>query len=187
MTAPENAYSQRYTDALGWAAELHRGQRRKGKPVPYIAHLIAVSALVWEDGGSENQAIAALLHDAIEDAGQSQASIAARFGEEVAAIVVDCTDTAGPVEPGAEKEPWLLRKTSYLASLAGLEGSAWYLLRVQQALSHRLPESRSTALLAEAVQELLSSEPYRRLVPHGIAPAVWAASYLERPEAHPQP
>jgi hypothetical protein len=58
---------------------------------------------------------------------------------------------------------------------------------VQQALSHRLPECRSTALLAEAVQELLSSEPYRRLVPHGIAPAVWAASYLERPEAHPQP
>jgi hypothetical protein len=141
----------------------------------------------------------------------------------VAAIVVDCTDTAGPVEPGAEKEPWLLRKTRYIASLedkpqtsllvtaadkahnardlvldarsnpndwerftAGLEGSAWYLLRVQQALSHRLPECRSTALLAEAVQELLSSEPYRRLVPHGIAPAVWAASYLERPEAHPQ-
>ena len=111
MTASEFAHSQRYTDALGWAAELHRGQRRKGKPVPYIAHLIAVSALVWEDGGSENQAIAGLLHDAIEDAGQSQASIAARFGEEVAAIVVDCTDTAGPVEPGAEKEPWLLRKT----------------------------------------------------------------------------
>jgi hypothetical protein len=70
---------------------------------------------------------------------------------------------------------------------AGLEGSAWYLLRVKQALSHRLPESRSTALLAEAVQELLSSEPYRRLVPHGIAPAVWAASYLDRTEAHPQP
>lgn len=69
----------------------------------------------------------------------------------------------------------------------GLEGSAWYLLRVQQALSHRLPESRSTALLAEALLELLSSEPYRRLVPHGIAPAVWAASYQERAEVHPQP
>jgi len=45
------AHSQRYIDALGWAAELHRGQQRKGKDVPYIAHLIAVSALVWEDGG----------------------------------------------------------------------------------------------------------------------------------------
>ena len=69
---------------------------------------------------------------------------------------------------------------------AGLEGSAWYLLRIHQALSHRLPASRSTALLGEAVQDLLSSASYRRLVPHGIAPAVWAASYLERPEAHPQ-
>jgi hypothetical protein len=69
---------------------------------------------------------------------------------------------------------------------AGLDGSAWYLLRIHQALSHRLPASRSTALLGEAVQDLLSSASYRRLVPHGIAPAVWAASYLERPEAHPQ-
>ena len=68
----------------------------------------------------------------------------------------------------------------------GLDGSAWYLLRIHQALSHRLPASRSTALLGEAVQDLLSSASYRRLVPHGIAPAVWAASYLERPEAHPQ-
>ena len=223
MTASEYAHSQRYTDALGWAAELHRGQRRKGKLVPYISHLIAVSAMVWEDGGSENQAIAALLHDAIEDAGQSQASIEARFGEEVAAIVVDCSDTLGPADLGAEKEPWLLRKTRYIASLeeksetsllvtaadkahnardllldsrsdpdgwdrftAGLDGSAWYLLRIHQALSHRLPASRSTALLGEAVQDLLSSASYRRLVPHGIAPAVWAASYLERPEAHPQ-
>ena len=58
----------RYGQALLWAEELHRKQRRKGKPVPYISHLIAVSALVWEDGGTEDQAIAGLLHDAIEDA-----------------------------------------------------------------------------------------------------------------------
>ena len=67
---PDPAHSQRYDEALVWAAQLHREQRRKGKPVPYISHLISVSALVWEDGGSEDQAIAALLHDAIEDAGQ---------------------------------------------------------------------------------------------------------------------
>jgi (p)ppGpp synthase/HD superfamily hydrolase len=59
----------RYSDALQWAAELHGQQERKGKPVPYLSHLIAVSGLVWEDGGDEDQAIAALLHDAIEDAG----------------------------------------------------------------------------------------------------------------------
>ncbi|MFM7676483.1 MAG: HD domain-containing protein, partial [Synechococcus sp.] len=195
----------------------HRGQRRKGKPVPYLSHLIAVSALVWEDGGSENEAIAALLHDAIEDAGQSHESIAARFGEEVAGLVQDCTDTAGPVAPGAPKEPWLLRKSRYLASLehkgtgslrvtaadkahnardlvldarrdprswerfnAGLEGTAWYLLRMHQSLSHRLPASRSNELLGEAVKEILASEAYRRLVPAGMAPAVWAAGYGER-------
>ena len=68
----------RYGDALAWADALHRDQQRKGKAVPYISHLIAVSGLVWEDGGTEDQAIAGLLHDAIEDAGQSHGSIAER-------------------------------------------------------------------------------------------------------------
>lgn len=211
--------SSRYADALLWAEQLHRAQRRKGKPIPYISHLIAVSALVWEDGGTEDQAIAALLHDAIEDAGQSQASIAARFGEAVAAIVSDCTDTAADWN-GGEKEPWLLRKSRFLDRLdqlsdtsllviaadkahnasdmvldarrdgslwvrrfsAGLEGSAWYLLRVHQHLSHRLPQSRSVAQLGEAIREILASEPYRRLVPDGLAAAVWAAGYSHRQE-----
>ena len=86
--------SSRYGKALQWAEEIHRPQRRKGKPVPYISHLISVSALVWEDGGNEDQAIAALLHGDIEDAGQSHTSIAERFGGEVADIVRDCTDTS---------------------------------------------------------------------------------------------
>ena len=111
------AHSQRYADALSWAAELHRHQCRKGKQVPYISHLIAVSALVWEDGGDEEQAIAALLHDAIEDAGVSGSQIASRFGPRVAQIVVDCTDTSGAVEAGGEKEPWLIRKTRYIEHL----------------------------------------------------------------------
>ena len=111
MTTP------RYGEALQWAEEIHRPQRRKGKQVPYISHLISVSALVWEDGGSEDQAIAALLHDAIEDANQSHASIAERFGGAVADIVRDCTDTSPEAKP-SEKEPWMLRKTRYLDSLA---------------------------------------------------------------------
>ena len=217
MSESPLAHTQRYTDALGWATELHRRQRRKGKPVPYISHLISVSAMVWEDGGDEDQAIAALLHDAIEDAGVSAEQIAARCGERVASIVVDCTDTSGTVDPGGNKEPWLLRKTRYIASLerkpaasllvtaadkahnardmvldarrdtalwnrfsAGLEGSAWYLLRVHQQLKHRLPHSRSVEQLGEAVAEILASEHYRRLVPDGLAPAVWAAGYGER-------
>ena len=84
--------SPRYVDALGWAASLHQGQRRLGKDVPYLAHVMAVSSLVWEDGGDEDQAIAGLLHDAIEDAGQNHRSIAERYGTAVADIVQDCTD-----------------------------------------------------------------------------------------------
>ena len=85
-TPTTTVITPRYGEALQWADELHRPQRRKGKQVPYISHLISVSALVWEDGGHEDQAIAALLHDAIEDACQSHASIAERFGVSVASI-----------------------------------------------------------------------------------------------------
>jgi hypothetical protein len=60
---------------------------------------------------------------------------------------------------------------------AGLEGSAWYLLRMHQQLSHRLPHSRSTELLGESVREILASAPFQRIVPEGMAAAVWAASY----------
>lgn len=208
--------TSRYGDALAWADELHRNQRRKGKPVPYISHLIAVSAMVWEDGGTEDQAIAALLHDAIEDAGQSHGSIAERFGIPVADIVRDCTDTSEEISR-EQKEPWLLRKRRNIASLeakpiasllvtaadkahnaadmvmdsrrdpamwrkfnAGLDGSAWYLLRMHQQLNHRLPQSRSVERLGESVREILAMESYRRLVPQGLAPAVWAAGYAER-------
>jgi (p)ppGpp synthase/HD superfamily hydrolase len=220
------AHSQRYSDALGWAVELHQRQRRKGKPVPYISHLIAVSALIWEDCGQtaqmnpehrEDLAIAGLLHDAIEDAGVSQEQIAARFGERVAQIVRDCTDTTGAVAADGKKEPWLLRKTRYIEHVqsapldsllvsaadkahnardmvldarrdagmwtkfnAGLEGSAWYLLRLHQTFSHRLTGSRSVELLGESVQEILASEAYRAFVSEGIDPAVWAAGYAER-------
>lgn len=106
------AHSPLHTDALGWAAELHNRQRRKAKTVPYISHLIAISALAREDGGDEPLAIAALLHDAIEDCGVSQQQIAQRFGERVAQIVADCTDTSDAVAANGEKEPWLLRKTA---------------------------------------------------------------------------
>ena len=85
--------------------------------MPYISHLISVSALVWEDSGDEQLAIAALLHDAIEDCGVSQQQIAQRFGERVAQIVADCTDTSDAVAAGSEKEPWLLRKSRYIAHL----------------------------------------------------------------------
>ena len=86
--------SRRFQDALVYAAELHQSQVRKGSDTPYVAHLLAVASLVIENGGSEDEAIAALLHDAIEDQGgdATRQQIRARFGDEVTAIVDGCTD-----------------------------------------------------------------------------------------------
>ena len=198
MTKPETtqtlAHSQRYTDALSWAAELHSQQRRKAKDVPYISHLIAVSALLWEDGGEEPLAIAALLHDAIEDCGVSQQQIAQRFGERVGQIVAECTDTSDAVAADGEKEPWLLRKSRTIAHLphahrapgmwgrfnAGLDGTAWYLHSLHEIFRQRLENSRSVELLGESVREILASEAYLALVPSGTDPVVFAEGYPQR-------
>ena len=103
----------RFRDALSVALVLHGGQAKKGTTVPYLAHLLAVTALVLEHGGDEDQAVAALLHDAIEDAGADVRPLVARFGSRVAAIVEGCTDT--DVKP---KPPYRARKEAYLAHLA---------------------------------------------------------------------
>ena len=105
---------ERYGEALVYAHRLHREQRRKGTAIPYISHLLSVSALVIEHGGDEDQAIAGLLHDAAEDQGgvDTLAEIQRRFGPGVAAIVSDCTDAW--TEP---KPPWRARKEAYLAAL----------------------------------------------------------------------
>ncbi|MCX7803254.1 MAG: HD domain-containing protein [Meiothermus ruber] len=123
-----------YAEALELAYELHKHQYRKGTEIPYLSHLLAVSALVMEHGGGEDEAIAALLHDAVEDAGkvlqsvravlgdsrisQSEAGVRVlehirqRFGEAVAQIVRECSDTE--TEP---KPPYLERKQAYLRHL----------------------------------------------------------------------
>lgn len=104
--------SSRFDEALAFAVDLHREQPRKGTGVPYVSHLLAVAALVLEHGGSEDQAIAALLHDAVEDQGGRPTAerIRERFGDLVAEIVDGCTDT--DVSP---KPPWRLRKEAYVA------------------------------------------------------------------------
>ncbi|MBK6780544.1 MAG: HD domain-containing protein [Gemmatimonadetes bacterium] len=108
------AVGPRYSAALAFASELHGSQLRKGTAVPYIAHLLSVSALVLEAGGDEDAAIAALLHDAVEDQGGRPMldRIRARFGDGVADIVAACTDAE--VTP---KPPWRQRKEAYLASI----------------------------------------------------------------------
>lgn len=109
---PTLILSPRFDEALAYAVELHRHQPRKGTGVPYVSHLLSVAALVLEHGGTEDQAIAALLHDAVEDQGGKATAVAirARFGDHVADIVDGCTDT--DVSP---KPPWRERKEAYLA------------------------------------------------------------------------
>jgi GTP pyrophosphokinase len=100
--------------AFDFAYQLHAQQLRKGTKIPYIAHLLAVSALVLEAGGDEDQVIAALLHDAAEDQGGKETLeiIRKRFGERVASIVEGCSDTLSVPKP-----PWRKRKETYLEHL----------------------------------------------------------------------
>lgn len=107
-------YSERFEHALILANRLHANQFRKGTNVPYLTHLLAVAAIVGETGGSEDQVIAALLHDAPEDQGGLEILelIRSKFGETVARIVVGCSDTFETPKP-----PWKARKDAHLLHL----------------------------------------------------------------------
>jgi (p)ppGpp synthase/HD superfamily hydrolase len=106
--------TNRFDDALQYAHDLHRKQTRKGTLIPYISHLMTVSALVIEHGGDEDQAIGGLLHDAAEDQGGTKTLeiIRQRFGGVVAEIVADCTDAWTDPKPD-----WRPRKEAYLEKL----------------------------------------------------------------------
>lgn len=105
---------ERFDQALQMASQLHRTQVRKESGVPYVAHLLAVAALAIEHGADEDQAIAALLHDAVEDQGglPTAARLRATFGDRVHDLVMALTDAT--VVP---KPPWRARKEAYLAHL----------------------------------------------------------------------
>jgi len=106
-------YSSRIVDAFAFTYELHRTQVRKGSKVPYITHLIGVAAIVGRYGGDEDQFIAALLHDAVEDQGgrETLERIHERFGDTVAAYVEGCSDSDTTPKP-----PWQERKAQFLRS-----------------------------------------------------------------------
>ena len=115
--------TDRFDRALLYATLVHGGQVRKGTAVPYIAHLMAVAATVLEYGGAEDAAIAALLHDAVEDQGGEPrlADIRNRFGARVAEIVRACSDSVADTSAGEPKEDWRLRKVRYVAHLASAD------------------------------------------------------------------
>jgi (p)ppGpp synthase/HD superfamily hydrolase len=113
--------TDRFEEALHYAAHVHAGQTRKGSEVPYLAHLMGVATLVLEYGGDEEEAIAGLLHDVVEDAGGlgRLQDIRARFGNNVAELVDSCTDTMEHPKP-----PWRARKASYIARIPKMSNSA---------------------------------------------------------------
>lgn len=122
--------TSRFQEALAMATELHLHQLRKGTPIPYVAHLLNVAGLALTHGADEDVAIAALLHDAVEDAGGAPtlARLRERFGDRVADLVAECSDTDESPKP-----PWRERKESYVA---------------------RLPEASDGALLVSACDKL---------------------------------
>ena len=104
--------TDRFVRALAFAAERHVEQRRKGTEVPYVSHLLGTCALVLEAGGDEEEAIAGLLHDTLEDQVATYEEVADAFGTRVASIVRECSDTEEDPKP-----PWRERKMAYLESL----------------------------------------------------------------------
>lgn len=112
-------YGPRFESALAFACAAHFGQRRKGCGAPYITHPMAVASIVGQYGGDEDQAIAALLHDVMEDCGVPESRIRDRYGDRVARIVAACTDTIEEPKP-----PWRPRKEAHIAKVRGQPGEA---------------------------------------------------------------
>jgi (p)ppGpp synthase/HD superfamily hydrolase len=125
----------KFDEALAFARDTHTTQVRKGTEIPYVAHLLGVCSLVLEDGGDEDEAIAALLHDAVEDQGGTAMleTVRGRFGDHVAMIVRACSDSDGD-----EKPPWRVRKDAYIEHLETAEPPV---LRVS--LADKLHNSRA--------------------------------------------
>jgi len=120
MVARREPLTDRFLEALAFAHRVHGNDSRKGTAIPYVAHLLSVCGTVLADGGDEDEAIAALLHDTLEDHADtvSREELARRFGDRVLALVEVCTDTPADYR-GGPKPPWRQRKTAYLEHLRG--------------------------------------------------------------------
>jgi len=134
--------SPKFEEALVYATRIHGGQLRKKTQIPYIGHLLGVTAIAMEYDASETEAIAALLHDAVEDCGgpERQRDIEKKFGKEVSEIVAGCTDTDQTPKP-----PWRERKDKYIAHLKTASASTRLVsaadkLHNTQAIRHNLRE-----------------------------------------------
>ena len=129
-----------YLDAFGVAAEKHKDGVRKGTTIPYISHLLAVSALVIEHGGNEVQASAALLHDVIEDTAVDESMLIALVDRPVAEIVVACSDSFEK-----PKKPWRERKEKYLRHLREMIAEPEVNPAILVALADKVHNAETTA------------------------------------------
>jgi (p)ppGpp synthase/HD superfamily hydrolase len=134
-----------FSEALVYACQLHKGQKRKGTSIPYISHLLGVCDIVLTAGGNETEAIAALLHDGPEDCGGKPVldEIRAKFRDDVASIVEGCSDSL--VNTAAEeKAPWRDRKEAYIELLHD-EPAPVLLVSATSSRTASQPSSASTA------------------------------------------
>ena len=164
MNEVDPQLSARFSEALVLASDVHRQQLRKGTQIPYVAHVIGVASLALEHGADEDEAIAALLHDAIEDApaalGTDRANavrawISLKFGERVLKIVEGCTDTDESPKP-----PWMVRKAQYVARIAH-EPSSVLLVSAADKLHNVRALQRDYRLVGEALWARFNPEAGR--------------------------
>jgi GTP pyrophosphokinase len=137
----------RFERALVYATRAHEAHSKKGTGVPYVAHLLGVTSLVLEDGGDEDEAIAALLHDVVEDQGGAErlTDVEREFGRRVAAVVEGCSDTVETPKP-----PWRGRKEAYLLHLETADSSV-----IKVSLADKLYNARALLLEYREIGESL--------------------------------
>jgi (p)ppGpp synthase/HD superfamily hydrolase len=126
------ALSENFDAALAWASRRHARQRRHNTATPYLSHLMATCAIVLEEGGDERLAIAALLHDVLEDTDTSRTELRKRFGDDVYRVVDDCTDAdAGQ----RARQGWADRKRAHLDRMAGFTGGSLLVIAADKVCS----------------------------------------------------
>jgi (p)ppGpp synthase/HD superfamily hydrolase len=149
----------KFVEAVAYAADKHANQTRKGSGIPYLGHLLSVAGFVIEADGTEAEAIAALLHDAAEDQGgeETLAEIREQFGDEIAAIVGECSDTFETPKP-----PWRERKENYV---------------------NHLPEASDSALLVSLADKLHNARAILRDY-REVGDQLWQRFSVQDPQLH---
>lgn len=175
--------SSRIEQAWAMAARLHKEQRRKGGDIPYIRHLEAVADIVREHGGSEDQIIAALLHDGPEDVGglRTLEEICDSFGPHVARLVEDCSDSLS--EDPKNKEAWGLRKERYIQHVRGESAAESLLVSLADKIHNLRSISEDQEALGEEIWNRFSRSKYATLWYYRALLVSFEGRAAELPEA----